>query len=182
MLTRSALAPLHCLQTDMYFGECAGANHSLPIQPAVWRTCRAQSKLVLGTRVLQFASQLALPDGEPRGSELGHRLPYPTHGILQQVSSGCRSVRFVNLQIVLPSAIAIAALCGGDSLIHSGGDFHEEPRIGVLVRIWHHLIGRARATHPRHSSQHRSLGDCHGGLRSKYQHFTARSEPSPCMA
>ena len=50
--------------------------------------------------------------------------------------------------------MAIAGHRGGDSRIHAGGDYHEELRIGVLVRIWHHFLGRAQAGHPRHSPQH----------------------------
>ena len=47
--------------------------------------------------------------------------------------------------------MAIAALCGGDSRIHAGGDCHEGLRNGVLLRIWHHFLGCAQAGHPRHS-------------------------------
>ena len=42
------------------------------------------------------------------------------------------------------SAMAIAAVLGGDSQIYSGGDRHEELYIGFHVRFRHHLLGRAR--------------------------------------
>ena len=49
-----------------------------------------------------------------------------------------------------PSATAI-------SRVYSGGYHHEGTQIGFHVRLRHHLPRRARATHPKHSSEHRSL-------------------------
>ena len=81
-----------------------------------------------------------------------------------------------------PSEMAIATVLGGDSRIFSGGSRHKGPRVGFLVRLRHHLLGRGRATHPRHPSEHRSLGKhfrCH---RSKCEHLAARSKHLSCVA
>ena len=43
------------------------------------------------------------------------------------------------------------------SRVYSGGYHHEGLHIGFHVRLRHHLLRRARATHPKHSSEHRCL-------------------------
>ena len=81
-----------------------------------------------------------------------------------------------------PPAMAIAAVLGWDSRIYSGGNHHEGLYIGFHVRLRHHLLGRARATHPRHPSEHRSLGKHLRGHRSKCEHLAARSKHPLCVA
>ena len=63
--------------------------------------------------------------------------------------------------------MAIAAVLGVNSRVYSGGCHHEDLHIGFHVRLRHHLTGHARATHPRHSSEHRSLGKHLRGHRTK---------------
>ena len=73
------------------------------------------------------------------------------------------------------SEMAIAAVLGGDS------NHHEGLRIGSHVRL-RNLLGRARATHPRHPSEHRSLGKHLRSNRSKFEHLAARSKHPSCVA
>ena len=75
----------------------------------------------------------------------------------------------------IPSAMAI-------SRVYSGGYHHEGLHIDFHVRLRHHLPRRARATHSRHSSEPRSLGNTFGGHRSKCEHLTVRSQPPLCVA
>ena len=83
---------------------------------------------------------------------------------------------------LLPQTMAIAAVLGWDSRIYSGGNHHEGLYIGFHVRLRHHLLGSARATHPRHPSEHRSLGKHLWGHRSKCEHLAARSKHPSCVA
>ena len=81
--TRSAQVPLHCIQTDMLYGKSAGepkspdlASH-LVLLPLVFLDDLQAG--VGATRVLQCASQLALPDGVAWG-------PNATQEFLQRVN------------------------------------------------------------------------------------------------
>ena len=89
---------------------------------------------------------------------------------------------FLTQQMDSPPATAIGAVLGWDSRIYSGGNHHQGLQIGFPVRFRHHLLGRAGATHPRHPSEHRSLGKHLRGHRSKCEHLAARSKHPSCVA
>ena len=87
------------------------------------------------------------------------------------VSEICAS--FCHPTVRLPSALAIAAVLGGDSRIYSGGDHHEGLHIGFQCSP------SASPPHPRHPSAHRSIGQHLRGHRSKCEHLS--KHPS-CVA
>ena len=75
----------------------------------------------------------------------------------------------------LLSAMAIAALCGGDSRIHPGGHCHEATYRRPSLRT------RSSNSFKTFSSTLKPWGTP-WDHRRKCQHLTARSEPPPCMA